>query len=1210
MYLKRLDLYGFKSFAGRTSFEFGQGVTAIVGPNGSGKSNIADALRWVLGEQSGKLLRAKRLDDIIFAGSAKRTAAERVEVTLVLDNSDGWLPVPAEEVAICRRGQRNGDSDYFVNGKKTRLRELQAILMKANATQNSYAIIGQGLVESVLNLRAEERRQLIEEAADIQRYRLKIQEAEDRLAQTRENVERVRLLMKEIAPRMNRLERQARLAGEHSRIQRELMSALRAYYEHQWHRGQEALTVARAGYDQAQAEFTQAKVAVETCQRELADVSAQLEEHRQAAAAAAAERDRLDQRVRELDRRVAVSIERRAILQERQRELKGELAALEGERRRAAGILAGEETRRHNLQAKVVEAQQEYERRQAALLKLEEEFRAAVGHAGDAEAKGRRLQAAAAEIKARLRKMADAQRDLERESARLDVRRRSLVNQMAEHLRVLRGLREQEEQLAAEVSRTGARRQALEGEVVQVREALAKIEADQNARRGKLEGLQARLTVLSEAQKQAQGPQQEVVISLEGALCRVYEIIRVPRGLEEAIAAALADQLEAFVFEHQGAAIDALQALVNERGPRTTVLPLDGIKQTYPLNVIREKGVIGAAVRLIKYNQRYEKLVNLLLGRTIVVQDAGVARRLTRRGLGTIVTLDGIVFHPTGQITGGQPQASRPFVLGYERDMESIPKEIERVERSLLAAEREAQALRESLRGLETALSSLNREAEESLDRRLRLQDTMGQRQQKLAQLRGEMRGIIGSQASLREQQLVLAREAERLEQERESMLAESRDSAEAAKHLDRANELFRDRRQALQEAMHEAADALARVDGEYRSLAVQRETAEAALSRLEAQSSAKDVQLRGLDMEVGTLEASIEADEKEMAQARARLEEFLRAMQPGVEGVHHLEARERDLHTQVLSAQGRLFEAERRLLESEADVRRWETEIETLRKRIAEDGLLLTPDGSVVEEGQATEPRIPYWLAAEGQEEGPGGLRPISGGAPIDAEAMEREIERLRGQLRSIGPVNVEAQADYESLRDRYEFLSGQVRDLEAAEESLRRAIAELTGLMRRRFEATFVQVAAGFEQYFHTFFGGGHAKLKLSNPKDPSASGVEIEARPPGKRTHSLTQLSGGEKALTAVSLLFALLQANPSPFCVLDEVDAMLDEANVGRFANALRELSTRTQFIVITHNRRTIEIADNIYGVSMAPDGASRVLSMRLADIPAAEDASAN
>jgi chromosome segregation protein len=332
-------------------------------------------------------------------------------------------------------------------------------------------------------------------------------------------------------------------------------------------------------------------------------------------------------------------------------------------------------------------------------------------------------------------------------------------------------------------------------------------------------------------------------------------------------------------------------------------------------------------------------------------------------------------------------------------------------------------------------------------------------------------------------------------------------------------------------------------------------------------------------------------------------MEDFVQSGQPGQEGSHHLEARQRDLNSQVLSSQTRLFESERAALEAEVEVKRWVAEVDALRSRISEDGLTLTPDGNILAQ-EVEQSAVSSWLSAE--DDGPGASwegRPMSGGAHIDQEALRGQIERLRGQLRGIGPVNIEAQVDYESLSERHTFLAGQLEDLATAEKSLRRAIEELTGLMRKRFETTFGRVASGFSQFFQMFFGGGHAKLSLTDPKDPSNSGVEIEAQPPGKRTKSLAQLSGGEKALTSVSLLFALLQANPSPFCVLDEVDAMLDEANVGRFASALKDLALRTQFIVITHNRRTIEVADSIYGVSMAPDGASRVLSMRLGDLPA-------
>ncbi len=1198
MYLKRLDLQGFKSFAGRTTFDFGQGITAVVGPNGSGKSNIADALRWVLGEQSSRLLRARKLDDIIFAGSAKRARGDKVEVTLTLDNSDGWLPLDMSEVTVGRRGYRSGESDYMVNKKRVRLREIQTLMATASASQNSYAIIGQGLVESVLNLRPDERRQLIEEAADIQRYRLRIEEAKGRVAGTHENVERVKLLMKEIAPRVGQLERQARRAGDYARLSNELRGALVAYYDHQWHRAEESLTLARAAQDQAKAGFVQSRVALETCQRELTDITSELEGQRGAAAATAAEREGVEQRQRDFEREMAVASERRSILESRAREVRDEIQGLEGELEHARGVVLGEDDARTKLQEEASKAREILEERREEAATLEREFREAQGHAIDAEAKSKRLKAAAGEAKARIRRMEEAGRDLEREAARLDTRRQSLVKQMAELVRVLRGYRDQESDLVAMVAGSAERRGRLEAELAQARSALAKVEGEQHARRGRLDALQTRLGVLEETQKQMGAGDDSGAVELDGALSTVYEVMRVPRGMEEAIAAALAEQLEAFVFERQAEAIAALQSLVSQGGPRTSVLPLDSLKQVYPLNVMKERGVLGVAVNLIKYPPRYEKLMNALLGRTIVVQDAAVAGRMVRRGLGTVVTVDGIVFHSSGHISGGQPRTSRPFVLGYERDVEAIPKEMERIQRSMAISEREAEPLRERLRQAESAQAALGREAEESMDKRVALQDSLGQRQQKLAQMRGEMRGVVGSRGSLQDQQRALVLSAERLAAERAETLEEAKGLEDTALHMERAHKLFNDRRDGLAKAVSEAADGHAAIDGRLRSLAVQREAAKASATRLEGQVTAKAAQARALETEIDSLESTIASSEKGLAEARGEMETLLGGMQPQ-EGTHHLEARERDLHAQVLSAQNGLFESERVALEADAGVRRWEAEVEHLRIRIAEDGLVQGADGNIVSDSAEIE--VPAWLiAAEGGDEG-GGLRPISGGAHIDVEAMGREIEGLKGQIRSLGPVNVEALSDYESLRERHDFLARQVGDLEGAEESLQRAIRELTELMRKKFETTFAEVAAGFERNFQTFFGGGHAKLSLTDPRRSMESGVEIEAQPPHKRTQSLSQLSGGEKALTSVSLLFALLQANPAPFCVLDEVDAMLDEANVGRFAAALRSLAERTQFVVITHNRRTIEVADSIYGVSMGADTASRVLSMRLGDI---------
>jgi chromosome segregation protein len=1204
VYLKRLELQGFKSFAPRTRFDLNPGITAIVGPNGSGKSNIADALRWVLGEHSGKLIRAKKMEEVIFAGSGKRARSEKAEVTIALDNDERWFPIDADEITISRKASRSGDSDYYVNGKHVRLRDLQELMLKAAVSQSSYSIIGQGLVEGVLSLKAEERREMIEEAADIARYRLKIEEAEGRLRATHENIERIRLLVKEIAPRLSQMEKQAQRASDYERVSTELVQALSAYYEHHWHHAQESLTVATANHDQAQAEYTGAKVALETVQRDQEEISGQLEEYRKRAAAVAADRERLDGRARELERRLAVSRERSGILKTRQVELRDELVALAGEHERAKDLITNYEGQRAAAEEVLDGKRVLLEAAQAELSALLAESRESYTHAGDAEDKSRRLQAAANEIKVRIRRLGDTKRNLDAEQSKLDGRRRSIITQMSEQLRVLRSLREQEASLAGEVSDGGGKRRQMEQEVQRLRSELSKLEATQASRQGKLEALETRLAVLEEAQRQTQAGGEDQAISIEGAVGSLFEILRVPRPLEEAIAAALAEQLEMFVFERQGEAVGAVQQIVSQAGPRTYALPMDTLKPVYPLSLMKEKGIVGVAARLIKYPPRFEKVINALLGRTVIVDDIATAIRVVRRGLGTVVTLDGVVFHQSGLVSGGQPRTSKPFALGYERDMEAIPKEIVRIQKSMEVSEQEVEGLRGRLQEAEAALAALIGEGEDALDRRLNMQDALAQRQQKLAQLRGELRGLVTAHESLKGQIAEVERDEARLAEEREGVLAEAEESALTAKHLGRASGAFTGRRGELEMAVEAAATEVARADAAFRSLSVQRDDAEAGLSRLEAQRSSKDVQLRALEIEIESLTQSVGADEAELVGVRAELEALIERTQPAQGGTtHHLEARERDLHSQVISAERRLFEAERSVLEAESELRKWRTEVETMGRRMEEDGLSVTPEGDVrVSDGTHVE--APVWMAAEDQDDERGGLRPMQGGAPIDPEALMSKIEGLRAQLRRIGPVNLEAQADYASMRERHDFLTGQVEDLKGAEASLKRAIKELTGLMKKRFEETFAKVAESFESFFQEFFGGGHAKLSLTDPKNPDVTGVEIEARPPGKRTKSLAQLSGGEKALTAVSLLFALLSANPSPYCVLDEVDAMLDEANVGRFTAALKKLAKKTQFIVVTHNRRTIEISDSIYGISMAPDNASRVLSMRLADVTGA------
>ena len=864
----------------------------------------------------------------------------------------------------------------------------------------------------------------------------------------------------------------------------QLQQALREFYENRWEQAQEAVTVAGAAHDQAQAEFLQARVSLETVQRELDDITSQLDKTRKASAEAVEERDALAQRFSEIDQSMAVARERRGFLQARQVELAEELKGVEAEQKRANTLLSTGDKERKRLDDAVAAATKALQKKQAEMQALEVEFRESHMHAADADARAKRLQAVAAEMKQRIRKLKDAGTHLNSDIKRHDNHRRSIVHQMAEHLRILKGLRGQDVSILSEVSGTSERRAALEAEVEGLRESLAAVEVNQNARLGKLEGIEARIKVLTDAQEQTAADSGEAVV-LEGAAATVYQVLRVPRGFEEAIAAVLGEQLESFVFDRQADAMAAIYAHAREGGPRTAAIPLDSMKVNYPLSLMKEKGVLGVAARLVKYPQKYEKLVNTLLGRVVIVQDIEAAMRLLRRRLGTIVTLDGIVFDTAGFVWGGRQQAAKTFVLSYARDLEALPKEIARIRHSIEVTEREANVLRERLRVTSAALTGLSAEADSVIERRLHLQDTVANRQQKLAQLRGEISGVMGSISNIREQQKSFEMQAATLEQECAALLEEAAEAADTAKHLGKADGMFTQKRNALQPALNEAADALARADAERRSLTVQEENARSMTARIEAQATAKSEQLRGLEAEIATLDTTIASADKEAATVRKQLDKLQERVQPGQEGSHHLEARQADLHKQVVAGQNRMFEAERRTLETEADVRKWQTEIDNLRQRMQEDGLVMAADGSVSpEKGSALDIEVPHWMTSEG-EDGSGGLRPMTGGAIIDHDELGKEIDKLRQQIRALGPVNIEAQVDYESLRERHDFLSGQLSDLESAEQSLHRAIDELTNLMRKKFELTFAEVAANFERNFVTFFGGGQAKLKLTDPE-----------------------------------------------------------------------------------------------------------------------------
>ncbi len=1220
MYLRRVEAYGFKSFADRQVFEFGPGLTAVVGPNGSGKSNVADAIRWALGEQSSRSIRARKTGDVIFSGSDTRREMGVAEVTLILDNSEQWMPVDFDEVSVSRRAYRSGENEYRINGQKVRLLDVQDLFRRAQVGQNSYAMMSQGLVDEVLGLRPQERRNLIEEAAEVHGHRIELTRAERRLTQTRDNLGHVRVLIRELAPRLRQLERQSQRASRFRELDARLGAALEAWYETELREASEALAAAQARHDQRSEAFAAARRQAEAFAPEIAAAE-------RAVAAARAELSGAQRRERELAERSLALGQQRALAEQRQELLlvrRTELDAAIQELETAPGPGAADDATLIELDARVAESRASLEGAQEAMRAADEAVRDVLRDLAEAEARRSRIETTIRDAESRRARVEAEQQRRDREQREAARRRDELHDELRDYGQRALAARREHERLTQQAAEALRRRAIAERRIEETR---TRAEEGREALRGattRREQLEARRELAAElaAQLARQGSASQELLraarepgpdeqQLSGVVGLLGRLIRVPQGLEHAIEAALAEWIGAVVVERQDEALAAIEHLRAQGAGSVTVLPLDAVDRQYSLNMLSERGVVGVASALVKTQRKYRPLIDLLLGRTIVVEDVQTALKTVQRGLGSVVTRDGVLVRADGSIYGGsRGSAAEQFVLQDEEH--ALPEAIEAAREAEAAAAAQVQHFDDIVADSRDALEAA-RSAATAAETALRTHE------QDSARLR---RRLVAIGSELRLAHAVLAEDdpeatsddaAAAIERERAALemldarLVGLRDRSEAVgAERDAAGEqvaraaaglaaaegeqaAIRDRQVALEEAHRNRGERLA--ERRDQALAVRQELEDL------------DLTLRDLGEQVANVESARRAAEEAVAPAHAALADAERA--------------ERELTATRGDSQARLFAAERELLEAQSALRELANRVQNLERQIADDGLVLREDGSVrravaeqaqpdLEGSAAVEPALADGGAADnGAPPVLSAPVPASGGAEVNTAELREHISELRAEIRALGPVNLEALEDLSEERERHDFLAGQVDDLEEAEAQLRTAIAELKREIRERFGDTFEHVNASFADYFERFFGGGRAELTIVEPEQEGGeAGVDVRAQPPGKRISSLSMLSGGERALTSVALLFALLDVNPAPVCVLDEVDAALDEANVGRFVDTLRGLCEHSQFIVITHNRGTVESADTIYGISMGDDSVSRVLSLRLADLPQA------
>ena len=1186
--LKSLELQGYKTFASKTNFEFASGITAIVGPNGSGKSNIADALRWVLGEQSYTLLRGKKTEDMIFNGSEHRARAGMASAHIIFDNTNGWLPIDFTEVEMTRRAYRDGHNDYLLNSQHVRLRDLNELLAASGLSERTYTILGQGLVDASLALKADERRRLFEEAAGVGLYRVRREEALKRLENTERNLERVLDIMSELEPRLRSLERQAKRAIEYSRAQADLKVILREWYGYHWHRAQQELATAREAVKAQEARVNETREAHQKAQAEyntfrekFIGLRSQLNAWHRASAELHSQREEVS---REL-----------AVLEERRRSLLAAQTSVLAERERAAD-------EEKTIRARIEEADHEF-------LRLQAEFDEAQKQLSDAQLKlqsgqsdraslEEKLQLARSQIEKWTTQRAESQARLDELKSRLE----SLQNRLTAAEKAIEAAEANSRNASEKYADARKKREDAEARLKQAQEkeerGKKEVEQLENERRARNEERAEKLSEHTRAKTQLEvieQAEQSLAGYAEGArflldAARQFKLKRargalsaaldVPAELETAISAALGDALDAILLDPDEIE-DALQLLESDSAGRAVLLPLENLSRE-PLAKPSDESCLGVASELLNVTEDVRAAVRAMLGQTLIVRDRVAARRLIR-DLPTharVVTLRGEVFRGDGLIVAGKTASSS--ALSRPRQKRELTEALAALGAQIESLNREVDSLSENISNAHAELSHVEGAAREArvrveeaqaVEKQAEMESEAARRQlewqkSQHIQLKSEMDEAASSQSNLN-QSLSEIETGSSGAQEEVRVLMLQMSETDLAEAQNQAT-YWSTRAAVAERALDDARKRKEEREKEVEKFDTRRAELMARLNQAESSLSALDNEKTSLREREGTLQSQIE-------ELRVKID-------PAEKELETAEQEEARLQDGEANAQRALATSERLLGQVQLELMRKQESLDNLQQKITDDFGLVMFD-------YAADVAGPVPLPFEGMVEE----------LPVVTEIspdLETQLTQNRSRMRRMGPINPEAKQEFDAESERYSFMRAQVDDLRKAELDLRQVIAELDELTKQSFSKTFDAVDKQFRAMFTRLFGGGSARLALTDPDNLVETGIEIEARLPGRREQGLALLSGGERSLTAVALVFALLKVSPTPVCVMDEVDAMLDEANVGRFRDLLLELSKETQFIIITHNRNTVQAADVIYGITMGRDSASQVISLRL------------
>ena len=1181
MYLKRLEMQGFKSFADKTVLEFMPGITTVIGPNGSGKSNISDSIRWVLGEQSMKSLRGNKSEDIIFAGTQNRKSLGFAEASIVIDNTDGKLPIEFAEVVVTRRIFRNGESGYFINKAPCRLKDIQELFMDTGIGKDGYSIIGQGKIDDILSNKSEDRRNIFEEAAGIVKYRARKTESEKKLEQTKLNLLRINDILAEIEANIGPLKNQAEKAKKYLSLREELKSieiGLFIYNIDTYKVKIEEL-VKDIDIINSQKEDEESRLSVlqnlkENLKTELEEIISKIEETQNLGFES-------EKKIEQINSDINVQ---KTKIENNNQNSDTYLKEIEELKKRNAEILEEKENRinkKDNLLANrekfVLELEEKENKLQELTSKLSKE---------EVEIEEKKKQVEKnTEAKYENR---EAINTLEVNNENLNKRSKTVKNEIQETISKLDEKRMLKSDLLKTFNEKESKRnecqKRLEDIKVKREEANAKITEFDN----KINNLTQEYRIkdskqkfLQEMEKEKEGYSRAVKSVLtqcevdrnlnKGVRGVLASLITVPEEYQLAVETVLGQTLQNIVTETEEDAKKLIEYLRKNNLGRASFLPITSVKGKNLDKLITNgtQGVIGVASKLIKTDKKYEEIISNLLGKTVIVNDMDTAIVIAKQNKYSfrIVTLKGDIINPSGAISGGSTTQKTNSIIGRTAQIKQLEKEIEKIQKEIEKITKEKEDYENSIESLLEEITSIEASSRETEieyateEQRLEsIEETISSLETKLDKLKTETNEIVESIDKNKEEKAVIEQKNLELEQEITILNTAIQNFAEKnkgnQKYIDDLNFDITNLKisvSSFDESSNSLEEILSRIENELQTN----------MSKIEN----KKQQSKNLKVENEELTKTIEELKQNIEQIKIEVSTSSETAQKLKQEKSNKNMAITKVETEIEEKYKIIEEIKNQANKLEVKKSKLDVELEQIINKMWED-YEITPN-----------------TAGEFKK-------------PNNVAETTKEVKHLRDEIKNLGSINIDSIEEYKQTKERYDYMCEQRLDLENASSKLKKVIQDMTKIMKEQFEKQFNIINKNFGEVFKELFGGGKAELKLTDETDILNCGIEIEVQPPGKKLQNMMLLSGGERAFTAIALLFSILRINPAPFCVLDEIEAALDDVNVYKFADYLKKFTGETQFLVITHRKGTMEAADTVYGITMEESGISKLLSMKL------------